>query len=514
MGKGSNGKGKEVNDSGKAKGKGKGNATAKWFCTACKTSADGNHCTRCGCSWHWGAPLRVPSNPRGQRGLGRAPQYTDAANSPTYKAQLLKPANNSVLEAVLHKLDQLEKQTRQSGEPAYTDSPSIKGTDTDKGPNKPLPGREVFVDFDGTQCNLDDLNAMLRPTVRSLGADSMRAGEIREAIDRAHAKRQGQMDPQARVAYLEKILGSKTKEADSNDDDVRLCQEEIDALSAKMERLRSKGAQVAAEITKIKQDILAASAALGDADVRPGFTAKRCDILQKPLFRQWLQHNKPEVYEFQQDTGWTTISDKLLLRFKRYEVHCLRVRYNLGRIEESSPSMERAGLERKTMESANWMFEANEFFPDDLQSFRNGLVEARANSLQADDANLFVTRKRDGEAKPDDDRQKRKRITVTGPYVNSADGGIETLDVDDSEVQSYDVVLSTAVDVCKTANRELFVEKHVADIMYSIDEESETEAEAAKAYILAIMQHAKSIARFPNYEEYWMAMQNGLEVQV
>ena len=245
--------------------------------------------------------------------------------------------------------------------------------------------------------------------------------------------------------------------------EVFICQEELQslfakrsALSAKLEKLRSKGAQVATEIDKVKQDILAASAEVGNVDAKPGFTAKRSDILQKPLFRQWLRHNKPEVYEFQEDTGWSTISDKLLLRFKRYEVHCLRVRYNVGRITESIPSAERDELERKTMESANWMLEAREFFPDDLQSFKDGLLEDRSNPFQAGNANLFTTRKRDGGEKADEERQKKKRVMVSGPYLIPTDGRVEALEVDDTDIQSYDVVLNQAASICQKAGKTLF----------------------------------------------------------
>ena len=74
-------------------------------------------------------------------------------------------------------------------------------------------------------------------------------------------------------------MGTKSEESESNENDIRQCQEEISALSAKLEKLRSKGAQVATEIDKVKQDILAASAQVGNVDARPGFTAKRSDIL-------------------------------------------------------------------------------------------------------------------------------------------------------------------------------------------------------------------------------------------
>ena len=320
------------------------------------------------------------------------------------------------------------------------------------------------------------------------------------------------MDPQSRIAYLEKILGTKSKEAESNDNDVLQCQEEISTLTAKLEKMRSKGAQVAAEIDKVKQDILAASAEVGNVDARPGFTAKRSDILQKPLFRQWLRHNKPEVHEFQEDTGWSTISDKLLLRFKRYEVHCLRVRYNLGRITESIPGAEREELERKTMESADWMLEANEYFPEDLQSFREGLYEAKANPLQADNANLFATRKRDGSEKNDEERQKKKRVTVSGPYLIPTTSGVEVLEVDDQGIQFYDVVLDRATSICQAAGKELFKQECMSNLIYSIDEDREAEAEAAKAFLLAIIKHAKFIQRFPSYDEYWAALQTGLDV--
>ena len=499
---------------GKSKGKGKGKVW-QWHCSTCKHNVAGDYCSSCGVKWVFGAVLRdradSPSQ-QGKRALGRKPQHVDTSKSPSYRDKLLQPANNSILEAVLEKLDELGKQSSQRVSSNHTDLPSGKSTDIAPSVAKPLPGREVFVEFDGKPCNLDDLNAMLRPTVRSLGTDSHRAGEIREAIDRAHAKRQGQMDPQSRIAYLEKILGTKSKESESNDHDIRQCQEEISVLSAKLEKLRSRGAQVATDIDKVKQDILAASAEVGNVDARPGFTAKRSDILQKPLFRQWLHHNKPEVYEFQEDTGWSTISDKLLLRFKRYEVHCLRIRYNLGRITETIPGAEREDLERKTMESAVWMLEANECFPDDLQSFKAGLLEAKSNPLQADDANLFTTRKREGSEKADEDRQKRKRVMVAGPYLVTSEGGVETLEVDDSGIQSYDVVLSNAAGICKKAGKALFSEAYISTLIYSMEEESEFEAEAAKAYLLAITKHAKFIDRFPEYGEYWLALQHGLEV--
>ena len=522
MGKGKDGKGKGNGIGGKGKGKGKGNARS-WHRSTCNFNVAGDYCSSCGVKWVFGAVLRDRADSptqQGKRALGRKPQFTDTSKSPTYRDKLLQPASNSTLEAVLEKLDKLEKQNSLRVSSNDTDSSGGKGADApgSKGihtaPNvvKPLPGREVFVDFDGKPCNLDDLNAMLRPTVRTLGNDSHRAGEIREAIDRAHTKRQGQMEPQARIEYLEKILCTKAKEAEQNDTEIQQCQDEISALSAKMERLRSKGAQVATDVDKIKQDILAASAEVGDADTKPVFTAKRSDILQKPLFRQWLLHNKPEVHEFQEDTGWCTISDKLLLRFRRYEVHCLRVSYNLGRIMESIPSPERSELERKTMESVNWMLEVNEFFPDELQSFKDGLLEDKANPFQADNANLFTTRKRDGGGKADEVRQKKKKVMVSGPYLIPTDGGVEALEIDEAGVLSYDVVLEQAASICQKAGKTLFDKDYISNLMYSIDEENEEEAEAAKAFLLAIVRHAKLIERFPVYDEYWKALQVGLDV--
>ena len=500
--------------SGKTKRKGKGGARY-WHCATCNHDVAGDYCSTCGVSWVFGAVLqdRADSpNPRGKGALGRKPPQFDTSRAPTYRDKLLQPANNSVMEAVLAKLDKLDKQINKSGETGYTDRSAKQSVDTERAAAKPPPGREVFVEFDGKPCNLDDLNAMLRPTVKTLGPDSDRTHEIREAIDRAHAKRQGQMEPQARLAYLEKILGTKAKEADSNESDICQCQDEISTLAAKLERLRSRSAHIASEIAKVKQDIVAASAEIGDSTVKPGFTSKRSDILNKPLFRQWLQHNKPEVYEFQEDTDWCTISDKLLLQFKRYEVHCLRIRYNLGRITETIPDAERQDIERKTMQSADWMLDTNEYFPDDLQGFRQGLVEVRANPLQADDANLFFTRKRECGHEVHEDRQKKKRVTISGPYLVTTGGGVEPLEVDDEGIQSYDVVLREAVDICKQSGKKLFKEEELTNLIYSIDEESELEAEAAKVYLLAISKHAKSIQRFPSYDDYWLAMRNGIEV--
>ena len=512
MGKGGAKGGNDASKATISKSKGKG-APRTWSCSKCQALVEGNFCSTCGTKWIFGAVHRDRADPpsqQGKRALGRTPPATDTSKSPTYRQKLLQPTNNCILEAVLERLDQLGKQNSLPSA-KYTDqSPSSKG-DTDRSVVKPLPGREVFVDFDGKSCSLDDLNAMLRPTVRSLGNDSNRAGEIREAIGRAHAKRQEQMDPQSRIEYLEKILGTKTKEAENNENEVLKCQDEIAALADKLEKLRARGAQVADDIGKVKNDILAASAEIGKDDAKPGFTAKRCDILQTPLFRLWLRHNQPEVYEFQEDTGWSTISDKLLLRFKRYEVHCLRVRYNLGRIAEMAPGPERDDLEKKTLESADWMFDTDEYFPDDLQGFKAGLQEGRANPLQADNANLFASRKRDGDL-VGDERQKKKRVNVSGPYLNQPTGGIEAIEVDDTGIQSYDVVLQKASAICKATGKSLLDERYFADLIYSIEEECEVEAEAAKAFLLAIIKRADQIGRFPLYDDYWLAIKNGLEV--
>ena len=57
------------------------------------------------------------------------------------------------------------------------------------------------------------------------------------------------------------------------------------------------------------------------------------------------------------------------------------------------PSPERTELEQKTLVSANWMLEKNEYFPDELAAFRDEMLVAKADPFQLDDANLLSRRK-------------------------------------------------------------------------------------------------------------------------
>ena len=105
------------------------------------------------------------------------------------------------------------------------------------------------------------------------------------------------------------------------------------------------------DISKLMKDTADARQRV-EANDESGSSA-RADILAKPIFRAWLRHNNPAVYEYQEDTEWRSISVKLAAKFGRYETHLLRVRYNLGRIQDMPAGDERDDLERRTLESAS-----------------------------------------------------------------------------------------------------------------------------------------------------------------
>ena len=114
------------------------------------------------------------------------------------------------------------------------------------------------------------------------------------------------------------------------------------------------------------------------AGLLDGYTASTAaGASVKPLLREWLQHNYPTIYEFQNDTGWAVLPPKLKSKFSKYEAHCLRIRANAAHIVHMDTGTERTELECKTLVSANWLLETGEYFPEDLLAFKADLKNGR-----------------------------------------------------------------------------------------------------------------------------------------
>ena len=408
-GKGAKGGGKQASGGGKGSGKGNG---LRWHCNLCsshnvKMVNWGAYCSTCGKPKN-----QCLSTPRENNGIGRPPPQPSAAE-PSYRNAVKGNGTknveldaikeqNALLQELLDKANGKISGGAQQPRSSTTTTTGDGSAATVASVKKPVPGKELFVDFDGKPTSLDQLHDLLRSNLRNLGEANPRTIVLRQAIQEAQSLRQEQMEPGSRADYLDGVLKQKIAAATTAATAVDEAVAYIDEEQRKLQKLRERSAQIDKEVAQLRADYDAAVAANAEMQKRSAMqppapppdhghsqaqtyaNLRAQKTVAKPLFKRWLEVQSPEVFEFLQEMQWDTGSynGKHIIEYDRWEMHYLRIQLAMQtvRVEmgvELAPELQR--IISNADESAIWMWESckKPFFPEDVQWVREKLAQTR-----------------------------------------------------------------------------------------------------------------------------------------
>ena len=357
--------------------------------------------------------------------------------------------------------------------------------------SKVVPGREVFVCYEGKNVPLDDLHEMLRACEPRMGEDHEICRGIRAAIDKAHEKRYELTDPEVTVQHLQSQITRKETAIGKQTGalvELRATRDDIDRQIAEASAKLHNDTQQIESMRKQLQQVQTAAAAKGE-----WFHPSQLDeSAGQGLLRQWFLRAAPQLHDHYEQQAWKcTISEDYANKFMAWKNNTTVIRkfrqHASARTKDEVQSAEAEGFTRAV--SAIGDMERAFFLPEFDPLFQTYTVHGASKQLVDVMLECWCT-KGAGPVRA----TRPSALRISGPYFKHENQRtyIQCDPIGEDKVDEAKEVLFSHDPSVKE-----FVQKVEGSVDHTIAEKLDI-----RQYMSAILQHKDRIGDMVGVEEY------------